>query len=100
MHSGILPLNKGTLELLVQKHPEPREPSPDILMQRPTRHFHHVAYDDMDDSVIMKTSMLTKGGSGPSGLDANDSSRILTFIGTATLDLCKTFDKIIKKLCV
>ena len=54
----------------------------------------------MDDSVIMKTSMLSKGGSGRSGLDANGSSRILTFIGTETLDLCKTFDKLIKKLCV
>ena len=30
MHSGILPLNKEAQELLVQKHPEPREPSPDI----------------------------------------------------------------------
>ena len=26
MYSGILPLNKETLELLIQKHPEPREP--------------------------------------------------------------------------
>ena len=26
MYSGILPLNKDTLELLIQKHPEPREP--------------------------------------------------------------------------
>ena len=32
MHSGTLPLNKETLELLVQKYPEPREPSTDILI--------------------------------------------------------------------
>ena len=31
MHGGTLPLNKKTLEMLVQKHPEPRKPSPDIL---------------------------------------------------------------------
>ena len=49
MHSGILPLNKETLELLIQKHPEPREPSPDILIQGPTRPIHPVAYDGMDD---------------------------------------------------
>ena len=29
MHSAISPLNKETLELLAQKHPEPREPSAD-----------------------------------------------------------------------
>ena len=39
IHGGILPLNKETLELLVQKHPEPREPSPDILIQGPTKLF-------------------------------------------------------------
>ena len=60
MHSGILPLNKETLELLVQKHLEPREPSPDILIQGPTRPILPVAYDGMDESVIMKASMLTK----------------------------------------
>ena len=36
MHGGILPLNKEMLEILVQKHPEPREPSPDVLIQGPT----------------------------------------------------------------
>ena len=44
MHSGILPLNKETLELLVQKHQEPRETSPYILIQGPTRPTHPVAY--------------------------------------------------------
>ena len=57
MHCRILPLNKETLELLVQKHTEPREPSPDILIQGPTRPIHPVEYDDMDKSVIMKVSM-------------------------------------------
>ena len=71
MESGILWLNKETLELLVQKHPELREPSPDILIQGPTRPIHPVAYDGMDESVIMKASMLIKDGSGPSGLDAD-----------------------------
>ena len=73
MHSGILPLNKETLELLLQKHLEPREPSPDILIriQGLTRPINPIMYDDMDESVIMKASMLTKGGSGSSGLDAD-----------------------------
>ena len=32
----------------------------------------------MDESVIMKASMLTKGESGPPGLDAVGLCRILT----------------------
>ena len=97
-----MPLNKETLELLVQKHPEPRKPSPDILIQGPTRPIYPVAYDDMDESVIMKASMLTKGASGPSGLDADGWRRILTscVFETATLDLYKAFAQLIKELCV
>ena len=103
MHSEILPLNKETLELLVQKHPEPSEPSPDILLQGPTRPIHPVAYDDIDESVIIKASILTKGESGPSGLDADGWWRILTSytFGTATLDYTLymiSFQKKIQKM--
>ena len=102
MLSGILPLNKETLELPEQKHLEPREPSPDILIKGLTRPIHPLAHDDMDESVIMKASMLTKSGSGPSGLDADGWCGILTShaFETATLDLRKTVALLIKKLCV
>ena len=43
MHSGILPLNKERMELLVLKHQEPKEPSPDILIQGPTRPNYYAA---------------------------------------------------------
>ena len=51
-----------TLELLVQKHSEPRDTSPDILIQGPTRPILPVANTDMDESVIVKASMLTNRG--------------------------------------
>ena len=35
-------------------------------------------YDGMDKSIIMKASVLVKGGFGPSGLDADGWYRILT----------------------
>ena len=35
-------------------------------------------YDSMDKSIIMKASMLVKGGFGPSGLDEGGWHRILT----------------------
>ena len=50
----------------------------------------------------MKVSMLTKGGSGLSILDADGWRRILTAraFGTRKLDLRKTFAQLIKNLCV
>ena len=102
MHSGILPLNKETLELLAQKHPGPREPSPDILIKEPARPVYPVAYDDMEESIIIKASRLTKSGSRSSGLDADGWRRTLTSraFRTATLDLHETFVQLIKKLCI
>ena len=49
-YSGVLPLTKENSELLVQKYPEPKESSPDILIQRPTNPIHPTASDDMDES--------------------------------------------------
>ena len=63
IYSGILPLNKEALELLIQKHPQPSKP-PDILIQGPTRPIHPVTYDGMNVSVIIKVSMLTRVGPG------------------------------------
>ena len=88
MHSGTLPLNKKTLELLIQKHLEPRTPSQDILIQGPTRTVHPVAYDDLDESVIMKALMLTKGESRPPGLDADGSFRIWNSNNRFSQNIC------------
>ena len=84
-------LLKKHLELLIQKNPDPRKSSPDTLIQRTTRPIYSTRYDDMDESIIMKASMLTKGGSTPSYLGADGWSGILTSrtFGTATVDFRK-----------
>ena len=46
MHNRMLPLTKQTLELLVQKHPDPRKLSLDTLMQVLTQSIYLVACDD------------------------------------------------------
>ena len=78
MSNGILPLTDATLRLLKQKHPEFREPPPEVLIEGPIRKIHPVVYDDIDESLILKASMLTKGGSRPSGLDADGWRRMLS----------------------
>ena len=60
-------------------------------MQGPTRPVHPVTYENMADSIIMKSSMLTKSGSGPKGLDVNGWCRIF--------NLRKTIAQQDKKLC-
>ena len=78
MPNEILPLNDKTLHMLKQKHPEANERPQEVLLQGPARPVHPIVYEDMDESFIFKAAMLTKGGSGPSGLDADGWIRILT----------------------
>ena len=56
----------------------------------------------MDESLILKAAMLTKGGSAPSSLDADIWRKILTSrsFGTASSDLRKTFALFVKRLCL
>ena len=100
--NGILPFTDATLQLLKQKHPESGEPPPEVLVEGPVRKIHPIVYNDIDESLILKAAMLTKEGSGPSGLDADGWRRMLTSreFGTSSTDLRKTFAQLIKRLCI
>ena len=55
-HNAILQLTKKTFELLVQRHPESKEP-PDILIQKPTRPIHAVTHDLLLEVIHKKFSV-------------------------------------------
>ena len=102
MSNGILPFTDATLQLLKQKHPESREPPPEVLIEGPIRKIHPVVYDNIDESLILKAGTLTKGGSAPSGLDAYGWRRISTsrIFRTLSTDLRKTLAQHIKRLFI
>ena len=78
MSNGILPLSNKTLDLLKQKHSgEPKESAPETDLLGPFRTIHPLAYDEINESSVMRTAMLTKG-SRPTGLDVDGWQRILT----------------------
>ena len=85
MSNGILSLTEKTLKMLKQKHPEvnetlPPPPSPphEILLEGPKQPVQLIVHEDMGKPFILEAAMLTKGGSGPSGLDDDDWRKILT----------------------
>ena len=89
MAGGILSLNDETIETLRQKHPEARETNEDVIMQGPTPTVDPIVYDVIDESLVLKAAQVTKGGSGPSGLDADGWRKPLTskVYGDASKDL-------------
>ena len=104
MSNGILPLNDKTLKMLKQKHSEANEPPQEVLLQGRTWPGHPIVYEDMDQSLILKAAMLTKGGSGPSGLDADGCRKNpnITFIWNSIIrlaqDICTICEKRDKKM--
>ena len=99
MSNGILPLNNKTFMLLEEKHPESREASIDVMFQGPLERIHSIAFESIDEAMILRATTDTKGGSGPSGMDADGWRRIIASsqFRTASLDLRKAFAELIKK---
>jgi len=102
MNNGVLPLNDETLNQLKMKHPDSQEVSNDVLLNGPIKDVHPIVYESIDEEKVLKAAMTTRGGSGPSGLDAEGWRRILTSnsFGTSSSDLRKAIAEFIKKLCI
>ena len=101
MENGILPINDNTLQLLRQKHPEAKDPPENVLLTDDEKFVHPIKFEMIDEEMVRRAASRTKGGAGPSGLDANGWCRILTSnsYGTSSSDLCKSLALVIKRLC-
>ena len=99
MSNKILLFTDVTLPLLKQKHPESRESPPEIMREGRIRRVHPVVNDNVDEYFILKAATLTKGGSGPFGIDGDGWRRILPSreFGTSSTNTHKTFDQLIKR---
>ncbi|XP_066911371.1 uncharacterized protein [Clytia hemisphaerica] len=102
MQNGILPLDSKTLNLLREKHPPPKDPDPNLLFADQLTKVHHVRFESINAASIRTAAAKTKGGSGPSGLDAFGWRRILTSksFGKSSDDLCTALADMCKKLCI
>ena len=102
MSNGILPLTEETLSQLEIKHPDNRDASADVLLNGPVKEIHPIVFDVIDEEMVLKAESITKGGSGPSGLDADCWRRMLisNSFGTASSDLRKSIADLIKKLYI
>ena len=98
--NGILPLNHETLKQLKFKHPQPKKTDKTILLPDIPERIHPVRFELIDADLIKKAATKTRGGSGPSGIDADGCRRILLskYFDESFSDLCKTLANVAKKL--
>ena len=66
-----------------------------------SRNLSTVKFETIAGELVRKACMKTRGGSGPSGMDADGWRHILLSknFGDAPNDLCKAIASVIKKLC-
>ena len=72
MKNGILPLTGQTLNQLKLKHQEAKDASQEILLTDTPETIHLIKFKSVDIEKIQKTAVKTQGGSGPSGMDADE----------------------------
>lgn len=86
------------MKLLQQKHLYAADFSDDVLM---TGVLHPIIFEEIDD-LIKRAALKTKGGSGPSEMDADGWRRInaSNHCGKVNIDLRRAFADMIKKICV
>ena len=101
MQNGILPLNDDTLNLLKQKHPQASEAAEDVLLPDEPEVIHAIKFENIDAETVRKAATRTRGGSGPSGMDADGWRRLFTSncFKQSSADLCTAFAAVIRKLC-
>ena len=64
--------------------------------------MHKIKYECIDAEVTQNTTLCKRGGSGPSGMDADGWRRILTSnsFGQSPTNICMPLANVAKKLCV
>ena len=101
MQNGVLPLNETKLELLRQKHPKASPATESVLLTDDIEKVHPIKFENITGESVRKAALKTKGGSGPSAMDAEGWRRILTSkqFGNSSSDLCKAIVRMAQKLC-
>lgn len=96
-----MPLDTSTVNSLIQKHPTKHPANSDALLKGEAERIHPIKFASIDEELIRKVAMKTKGGSGPSGLDAEGWRRLLVSNNFKSVgcDLRKAFAAVVKKLC-
>ena len=73
IHVMLAPLlQKPSKNSKAKEHPKAQQPHHEVILQDPKKQIHNTVYEDIDEYSVKKTAVKTKGGCGPSGLDADN----------------------------
>ena len=98
---GVASLNDKTMEDLRNLHPKAEPANNETLLPGEVPYFDPVIFCNIDEAAIATAATRTKGGAGPSGLDADGWRRILISrnYGKFGKDLRAAIAKMTQVLC-
>ena len=98
--AGLLQINKETTEKLKEKHPAGTRTTQEALLSGEIEAPHPVTFSSINQEMVRKAAMETKGAPGPSGMDANTWGMLLTSKrnSMAAADLCKVVAELAQKM--
>ena len=76
--AGLHKVDDTILNKLQQKHPQPVPLTSDRLLNGPANRILPSYFDEIDETMVFKSSSMTKGAGGLSRLDAEQYRRLLT----------------------
>ena len=83
-----MPLSHEVLRDLQEKHPPACPADESVLIQGETPTVEPVILEDIDESLIFKAAIRTKGAGGPSGLDSDGWLAETSAIAEMAKNLC------------
>ena len=98
---GIAELSGDTMNTLKKLHPTAKEASNDILLSGDIPFFDPIIFTNINEAAIATAALKTRGGAGPSGLDADGWRRMLISknYGNVGRDLRTAIAKMTQGLC-
>ena len=73
--SALLEMNEDTLNDLKKKHTDAKLPNQSVMIEAEAPFVDRIIFNNIDESIISKAALRTKGAAGPSCLDANPIAR-------------------------
>ena len=100
--SGVLSLSDDVIKVLKTKHPDGVKADETVLLSGEVPFVDPVMFHDLDETVICKAAIRTKGAAGPSGMDAENWKRIIISknFGQESASLRSALAKMARKMCI
>ena len=94
-------INNEVIQKLKKLHPDGEDIQEGSALFGPAISIHPSAFESIDGEMFFKAALQSRGGAGPSGLDADGLRRIMTSkqFRREGFDFCDALARVAKRLC-